>query len=170
MPALDEWISLQFTPGHRDATIDRLHAAQRLSAPDAADEVQAIIRDCDSKLTRYRSLLDSGAADSATVAQWITETEAHRKTAAARLTAQHHVQLSRHQIAGRVQAAGDIADALQHAERPAKARLYAELGLRLDYHHTQRKVLVGIAPGQHLVGESYVGRSRNPLTRSDVSN
>lgn len=102
----------------------------------------------------------AGAADSTTVAGWITETEARRKAAAARLTAQHRTQLSRNQIAGLVRAAGDIADALRHAERSAKARLYAELGVRLDHHHAQRKVLVGIAPGQHFDGERVVSEDR----------
>ncbi|WP_199896894.1 hypothetical protein [Streptomyces niger] len=112
LPVLDEWISLQFTPGHRQAAIDRLHAAQRLTAPEPAEETKAIIRDCDRKLTNYRNLLDSGAANSGTVAQWISETEARRKTAAARLQEKKNPGLTRDQVSGLVHAAGDIADAL----------------------------------------------------------
>ncbi|MGI5253478.1 hypothetical protein [Actinacidiphila glaucinigra] len=139
---------------HADSETGRLRRViLRLSASTAA---AAIVCDCDGKLTRYRALIDSGAADSKTVAQWIAETEARRATAAAQLRSRKPRVLSREKIAELVDAAGDAADALRSAQGRQKNRLYRALGLRMTYQPQQHKMLVGIAPSQHFDGENIV--------------
>jgi biopolymer transport protein ExbB/TolQ len=60
------------------------------SSQHADNEASAIVRHCDEKLSRWRALIDSGAA-SETVARWINETESERSAAAARLRKQTRV-------------------------------------------------------------------------------
>jgi hypothetical protein len=76
---LDEWLASKFELPYLPATIHELTAAA--STPEQADtaegEIKAKIDDCDRRLTQYRAALDAGA-DPATVAQWITQTEAER--------------------------------------------------------------------------------------------
>ncbi|WP_127358609.1 hypothetical protein [Actinacidiphila soli] len=105
VPKLDEWISLQFAPCRKAATINQMYEAQTVCAGAADAATAAIVRDCDGKLTRYRALIDSGAADSETVAQWIAETEARRATAAAQLRTRKPRVLSRERI-GRARGRG----------------------------------------------------------------
>jgi hypothetical protein len=47
------------------------------SAAAGDHEIKAKIDDCDRRLTQYRAALDAGA-DPASVARWITQTEAER--------------------------------------------------------------------------------------------
>jgi hypothetical protein len=69
------------TAGHALAvwapgTIDELTAAAVPRGTGAADdEINAKLDDCGRRLTQYRAALDTGA-DPASVAQWITQTEA----------------------------------------------------------------------------------------------
>ncbi len=48
-----------------------------LASASAAAQIKAKLDGCDRKLTQYRAAVDVGA-DPATVAQWITQTEAER--------------------------------------------------------------------------------------------
>lgn len=130
------------------------------SSADTSTEAAAVVRNCDEKLTRYRNLIDSGSAASKTVAEWISETEARRATAAAQLSPPKSRVLSRERIAELVDAAGDTLDALRSVEGGQKIRLYRALGLHMTYQPGQRKVLVGIAPHQHFVGENSVSEGR----------
>ncbi|MDX2819445.1 hypothetical protein PV410_44250 [Streptomyces sp. PA03-5A] len=119
----------------------------------------------DGGLSRYRALIDSGAADSKTVAQWITETEARRAIPAAQLRTRKPRVLSREKIAEFVDAAGDAADALRSAPGRQMNRLWRALGLRMTYQLQQHKMLAGIAPSQHFVGEKCPRGDLNPHAR-----
>lgn len=155
VPQLDRWISLQFTPGHKAATIERMYQSQLARTRNADDSTgaAAIVRDCDNKLDRYRALIDSGAASSETVAQWIAETESRRATATAQMHARKRPVLPRARIAELVEAAGNTSDALRNAPGSKKNRLYRALGLRMTYQSAQRIMRVGIAPDPHDVGQ-----------------
>ena len=75
---LDEWLASKFGPEYLPGTIDELAAV--ITPPEAdpgAAEIDAQIAGCDRKLAQYRATLDAGA-EPATVARWITETEAER--------------------------------------------------------------------------------------------
>ena len=76
---LDSWLAAKFAPRYLPATIDEL-AAVPIARHDTHAEEDAIdikIAECDRKITQYRAALDAGA-DPATVAGWLTETEAER--------------------------------------------------------------------------------------------
>ncbi|MFF4602689.1 recombinase family protein [Streptomyces sp. NPDC001339] len=162
VPRLDQWISLQFAPGHKTATIERMHQAQLMRAQraDLSAEANAVVRDCNVKLARYRSLIDSGAASSETVAQWIAETETRRASAAAQMRTRKPTLLTRTRITELVDAAGSTADVLQTAPGDKKNRLYRALGVRMTYQPAKRIMRVGIAPDPHDVGQWKVSEVR----------
>jgi hypothetical protein len=79
---IDRWLALEFAPHRLAQTIrDLAEARQPATARDASgnEETERKIADCDAKLAQYRAALDAGA-NSATVADWIAETEAERAT------------------------------------------------------------------------------------------
>jgi site-specific DNA recombinase len=153
---LDKWLASKFEPRHLPATIDELAAAAiGQTVPRAAkDEINAKIVECDRKLDQYRATLDAGA-DPVTVARWITETEAERAKyqALKRATPQQVSQsMSRDEIASVVSAPSDLLTVLRGADPADKAKIYAQLGLRLTYRPDEDPAIraeVRIAPAQH---------------------
>jgi hypothetical protein len=130
-------------------------------APGAA-EIDGRIAGCDRKLAQYRAALDAGA-EPATVARWITETEAERARyqAVKRAAAPHLVPaaMSRDEIASVVNALSDALVVLGSADPADKAQIYAGLGLRLIYQPAERLVRteVHVSPAQHWQFESVRG-------------
>jgi len=160
---LDAWLASKFKPHHLGGTIDELAAASVVHEIDPGDaEADAKIADCDRKLAQYRATLDAGA-DPATVARWITETEAERarhkaaKRAATPWPAA--TSMSRDEIASVVAALSDLLAVLRDADPADKAEIYTQLGLRLTYQPRERTVRteVHIAPAQHWQFESVRG-------------
>jgi hypothetical protein len=98
--------------------------------------------ECDRKLAQDRAALDAGA-DPATVARWITETEADRaRHQAARRAAPVRTapKMSRDEIASTVSALSDLLSVLRRADTADKAEIYARLGVRLTYQPGDRIV------------------------------
>jgi IS6 family transposase len=157
---LDGWLSSKFGRRHLGRTIDELSTAtiQHQADPGNA-EIDARIADCDRKLAQYRATLDAGA-DPATVARWITETEAerarHKRAATPRPAA---TSMSRDEMASIVSALADILAVLRDADPADKAEIYTQLGLRLTYQPSERLVRteVQISPAQHWQFESVRG-------------
>jgi hypothetical protein len=118
------------------------------------DQINAKIAECDRKLARCRATLDAGA-DPATVARWITETEAEGATyqAIERATPQSHApSMSRDEISSVVTALSDLLAVLRAADPADKAEIYSQLGLRLTYQPSDDPAIqaeVRIAPAQH---------------------
>jgi DNA invertase Pin-like site-specific DNA recombinase len=160
VPGLDEWIALQFTPERRKRTIDRLCESQRLTTPAHAEEHSTAVRELGQKLAGYRALVDSGAGESATVARWIAETENQLHLAQRRLRTAERTKRTHADIAALVYAAGDVAVALGKTPAEKKARLYEALGVKMRYHHTQRKARVTLEPAPHAVGKGAVSVGR----------
>jgi site-specific DNA recombinase len=114
------------------------------------------------KLAQYRAALDAGA-DPATVARWITDTEAERagyqaiKRAAVPRRAE--ASMSRDEIASVVRALADLIEVVRAASPADKAQIYTGLGLRLTYQPSERLVRteVHIGPAQHWQFESVRG-------------
>ncbi|MEO6628392.1 MAG: hypothetical protein ABIP03_07455 [Aquihabitans sp.] len=113
------------------------------------------IRECDRKLTRYRALLDEDG-DVAIAAQWISETQRNRRTLEAQLG--EHLpggEMTTKQVKALICALCDIVDVLAEADPTAKAEVYNDLGLKLDYSPTgtvsvearPRGVIVGVGGG-----------------------
>jgi site-specific DNA recombinase len=94
------------------------------------------IAETDRQLASYRAALDGGG-DPAVIGAWITETQARKLAARARLDALRGTspaRLTSEEIAAMVNATTDIATLLGHADPADKAELYGQLGLRLTYH------------------------------------
>jgi hypothetical protein len=139
---LDGWLAGKFGQGHLDDTIDELAAAAALpSDADAGqDELKSKIVACDRKLAQHRAALDAGA-DPATVAGWITETEAARATfIALQRPARQQPQATRDEIAAIVRSLSDLHAVVRDASPADKAEIYKQLGLRLTYQPGQRVV------------------------------
>jgi site-specific DNA recombinase len=136
LPPLDEWLAGKFAPRYLPATIDELISATTVTAipaklADAQHELE--LAACDRKLAQYRAALDAGA-DPASIAKWITETEAER--ARLRIQAREAAPkqgMSRDEIASIVNGLADLLAVLRDADLADKAEIYSQLGLRLTY-------------------------------------
>jgi len=175
LPPLDEWLASKFEPPHLAATIDELLAATvpLQAQPEDNDDISGKIADCDRRLAQYRATLDAGA-DPATVADWITETEAERaKYQAAKQAAaprQTVKPMSRDQLTAIVSDLSGLLSVLRDADPADKAEIYTQLGLRglrLTYHPgerpgegTVRTEMKVVSPGRHWQFESVRGASR----------
>jgi site-specific DNA recombinase len=163
LPPLDEWLASKFEPPNLADTIDELLAAAiPLEAePKEDDDISGKIADCDHRLAQYRATLDAGA-DPATVAAWITETEAERpryKAAKQAAAPQRAAKpMSRDQITAIVSDLSSLLGVLRDADPVDKSEIYAQLGLhglRLTYHPGEEpgegpvRTEVPISPGRH---------------------
>jgi site-specific DNA recombinase len=169
-PALDTWLSRELDPARLPATLADLATADQPSGP--APEVISLreqVADHDRKLSSYRATLDAGA-DPAVVSQWITETQARKLAAEARLRTQEGTQaatrsrMTTEEITVMVNAITDVLTILRTADPADKAELYARLGLRLTYQpETDPKtVIVRLETGQSCTKGSCPRGDLNP--------
>jgi site-specific DNA recombinase len=106
------------------------------------------------KLAQYRAALDAGA-DPASIARWITETEAER--ARLKLQARRAAPkqaMSPDEIASIVNGLANLLVVLRDAEPADKTEIYSRLGLRLTYQPDGREPVVRtevniMSAGQH---------------------
>jgi hypothetical protein len=159
VPRLDEWLGRLFEPEHLDRTLDALVATQRPQSHEDAIQAEARrqIAECDRKLSRHRAALEAGA-DPAVVTGWIREVQAAKAEADARLRRLGQPRaraLNRDELAEMMRTLGDIVRVLADADPARKAKIYADLGLRLTYHPDKKKVLVGQTPTQ-VIGHRFV--------------
>ncbi len=133
---LDNWLAGKFEPRHLPATIDELAAAATIperAQPAAEDNTEASIADCDHRLAEYRAALDAGA-DPASVAKWITETEAERaRLRALARPATPRPSMTRQEIESTANALADLLAVIRDADPHDKAEIYTRLGLKLTY-------------------------------------
>jgi site-specific DNA recombinase len=149
IPELDAWLSKVLDPAHLPQTIDALAAAQEEEISPEVASLGDDIAQCDRQLAQYRAALDSGG-DPAVVGRWITETQAKKLAAEARLHASTSTQaapgrMTREQIAATVNAITDLMTALRHAAPADKAAIYAGLNLRLTYSPNHPKTVTARA-------------------------
>jgi len=152
LPELDTWLSKSLDPARLPATIEALAASQDEAVPRELVSLREEIGTCDQKLAQYRAALDSGA-DPAVVGQWITETQARKLAAEARLraatgTRPGRERMTKEQIAATVTAISDLMQALRYATTEDKAEIYAGLNLQLTYNPGERTVAVRAEVGQ----------------------
>jgi site-specific DNA recombinase len=137
LPPLDHWFAGVFSPGRLPATITELAAAGQADEPiPEIGRLREQIADADRQLASYRATLDAGA-DPVLVAGWITETQARKLSARARLDAlagATPARMTTEEITAMVSAITDIVRMLSNAAPADKAELYAQLGLRLTYN------------------------------------
>jgi hypothetical protein len=140
--------------------------------PDAAIlAAQNLIKECDTKLDRYRQALDAGA-DPAVVTTWITQTQVERRNAESiargpsgqpapgRMTSQ--------QLNDLVNALGDIIATLAEADPTDKADVYRRLGLRLTYDPHAQTVRAEADLNAHRWGTDRVRGEIDTITPHDA--
>jgi site-specific DNA recombinase len=126
--------------------VRQLEDAQDSPADPDAEQARRDIADCDAKLRQHRAALEAGA-DPVLVTGWITETQAHRAAAQARLSPTSRPQrLTRDQITSIVSSMRDLITVLASADSADKADIYGQLGLELTYHPVERRVEVKARP------------------------
>ncbi len=161
-------LATAFAGPNLERTIDALTGSQPTD-PDNLRQAQLekALTTCDGKLPQYRSALDAGA-DPSVVTDWMSETQTERR----RLEAEIHdigtsanPPLIREQITELITELGDITSVLRQAEPDAKAKLYRQLDLRLDYDPETQTVSARIDLGTHRRG---MVRVRSP-TRKTVT-
>jgi hypothetical protein len=110
------------------------------------DQTARKVAECDRKLAQYRAALDAGA-DPATVAEWITETEAE-KARYALLTRRPapRARMSEAEVKAIVDRLADIAGVLHDANLHDKAEVFRQLGLKLTYHPGRKIVEARVEP------------------------
>ncbi len=143
---LDQWLAKVFDPEKLDETCAVLAAASVTSASDdaALETARRKLEDCDTRLSRYRSALESGA-DPTIVAAWIAEVQGDRLRAEQALVSASHAALDVDQIRERIEALGPMGPVLEDANPATKAELYAGLNLQLTYQPAQNLVVAEAA-------------------------
>ncbi|MGV9365629.1 zinc ribbon domain-containing protein [Amycolatopsis sp. NPDC003731] len=150
---LDSWLSTCFTPHRLAETIDDLYEAQpELDIDPGAAAAAKAVEECDRALGRHRAALEAGA-DVKLVTSWITETQARRTEAKARLVTRPLPQrLTKEQIAELIERLGDIRNALAAADTDRKAEVYRQLQLHATYHPGKRLVRIETSLDAHSWG------------------
>jgi hypothetical protein len=145
---VDDWLAREFAPHRLTETVRDLAAVQLSGSSMRADDDQTArkVAECDRKLAQYRAALDAGA-DPATVAKWITETEAE-KASYALLTRPPapRARMSEAKVKAIVDRLADIAGVLHDANPHDKAEVFRQLGLKLTYHPGRKIVEARVEP------------------------
>jgi site-specific DNA recombinase len=153
LPRLDDWLAQCLAPDHLETTLDALTAAQRDDhAETTADEARRIVQECDTKLATHKRALEAGT-DPTLVATWTAEVQARRAEALGRLHQhQRRTRMTRDDIRSLIQTLGDARNIINQADTDDKARLYAQLDLRLIYHPHNDTVRAEMKLDPHRLG------------------
>jgi site-specific DNA recombinase len=145
LPQLDAWLSELFSPGALPQTVRDLEAAQP-DEPRLDEAAQREIAECDAKLKQHRAALEAGA-DPVLVTSWMSETQARRAVAEARIRKLGgRRRMTRDEITSLVTALGDVIRVLRNADPADKAEVYGRLGLTLTYHPGGKRVIAEVRP------------------------
>jgi site-specific DNA recombinase len=149
---VDAWLARELAPHRLSQAIRALPDAQPggSRASQAPAEAAAKIAECNRKLARYRAALDAGASP-ATVAGWITETEAEkaRYVVGLRQSAKAPERMTEQEISS---ITGELAAAAREfasAGTEDKSEIFRQLGLKLTYHPGRKVVEASIEPARH---------------------
>jgi hypothetical protein len=151
LPSLDAWLLSVFDPKNLDGAVAALAAAQEPddAAAARAEAARRGVKDCDTRLAKYRSALEAGA-DPAVVASWIKEVEADRLHAERELasTASVAQPLSEADIRALVTSQRNVLRSLAKATPEQRAAIYGQtMSLRITYHPDEpESVLVEVRP------------------------
>jgi site-specific DNA recombinase len=156
LPQLDTWLAGLFAPERVDHTCELLLAAADDGTQREAQLAGArkAVAACDTKLVRYRALLDNGT-DPALVAGWIAEVGAERSLALAKLD---QLESAREQlVAADIRQAlgelGGLVGALETTDPALRAEFYGAVGLSASYDPGANLLVVTAVPP---VGVRYV--------------
>jgi hypothetical protein len=132
LPALDAWLARQFAPLRLEAAVEEMAAAQDgLGSEEATAEAHAVIRECDTKMARYRAAIDAGG-DIEEITQWINTAKAERLYAEAALRGTTApARMTKKDIQVIVERFASLAAVIRDADPADKAEIYRGLGLML---------------------------------------
>jgi hypothetical protein len=148
LPAIDRWLLVIFAPHRLEQTIREMHGSQDPGPGTArlaplAEDIQALIADCDARLARYQAALDAGAGPQA-VAGWTRQVRNERAAALARDATQNRHpaarQLTEDDIRALITGLGDLRNIVHDAAPAVKAAIYEQLGLKVTYLPGQDKI------------------------------
>ena len=148
VPRLDEWLASLFDPQNLDLTCKQLGKAGDPDEGRAArlEAAQRKLEDCDRRLAKYRGALEADA-DPVVVAGWTTEVKGVRIAAERELAGlSNEGPLTVEEIRALVLALKDIPKVLADADPKLKAKIYAELGIRIIYEPGSRVVVAEARP------------------------
>ena len=103
------------------------------------------LAECDSRLAGTASVLDKGA-DPTVVSTWIAEVQGDRLAAERTLAASRASVLTAEDVRDVIDSLGDLVSVLADVDPAAKAKVYADLGIRLVYRPHDRVLTVEAAP------------------------
>jgi hypothetical protein len=147
LPALDAWLARIFDVEHLDETCAMLAAASSADDTDRAalEGARRKLLDCDKRLARYRAALEGGA-DPKEVAGWIAQVQRERLRAEQALALAQRDSLTPEDVRAVLAELPDMREVLAEADPALKAKVYADLGIRLTYKPKERTVLVEATP------------------------
>lgn len=164
VPELDRWLAQLFDPEHLEETVAAMAdvGASDESAEAAAEAAWRKLADCDDRLAKYRTALDSGA-DPVVVAGWISEVTGERLVAEAQLATVNSETVSEEDVRRLIEELGDMTLALAEATAQEKADIYSALGLSITYYPEKHLVIAVARPGgQQNVSEGGLELSLSP--------
>ena len=135
--AVDRWIAELFTPERIEATITAMVEASNKPDPAADQRLADASRrlaDAEARVENLRKAVEAGA-DPALVAEWTTTARRDRDDARRVLNAATPATepVTRADIAALVGSMGEVAAKLAKATPAQRQKLYAQLGLRIDF-------------------------------------
>ena len=164
LPGLDQWIGQLFDEDHIEATCQALSVASTTDLddqPERAIALQRQIKECDSKLKKYRELLET-QPDIAVVGTWISEVERERQKLQRQLSVRPKNQsMTTTEIRDLVEQLRDIVGVLANASTADRRAVYDELGVSLTYHPETKSIEVG-AGAPHVLRVGVGGGECNP--------
>jgi site-specific DNA recombinase len=149
LPLVDEWLAGLFHPRHINRTCQLLLAAaddgiERTARLDAARQA---IAECDTKIVRYRVLLDTGT-DPTIVANWLHEVSAARALAQARYEQLQAARqpLDANDLCKILHDVGGLVGALDGTDPALRSEFYGTVGLETTYNPSDQLLLVSAIP------------------------
>lgn len=142
---IDEFLRDELTGRHLADNLRRVADAQHRAALAAygdggeIEKLRGAITDADRKINGYRATVDAGGAP-ALIAGWISETNAIKKAAQARLglTEAPPQRMTSDQLDAIAEAFNDLLGLLRDADPRDRADLYSRLGLRMTTNLAQK--------------------------------
>lgn len=148
LPAIDGWLARLFDADQIDDTCAALEATMGLDPNEEArlSSARRRIRECDTKLARYRSALEAGT-DPSIVNGWIEEVKLERRAAELELrrkTGDNHLTIE--DIRSLVEQLKGIVGVLALASAESRREVYQQLNVAIEYH-TDGRMRVTAGPG-----------------------
>jgi len=167
-PSINRWIGRLFGPLHREATINKLIAADETAERQLGRvrELQDRIAAAEEAMARLHRALDAGWDPVELREQYNLAVAEKRNAEAALAVVPHEPGVSRRELEAIIDGLGDMAQALDRAEPEHLAELYSALRLSLTYHHAEQVVDVEVDPLADRVDKLRVrGGTRTLTTR-----